>query len=80
MSIRDCPSDPIYTAARHDDKLALIEAFRASCPAPIMFLERHGEDFVPCDSHASPDDPQKFVEVVDDILAGRENRTKLRLA
>ena len=27
----------------HDDKLALIEAFRAHCSAPIVSLERHGE-------------------------------------
>jgi PleD family two-component response regulator len=33
----------------HDDKLALIQSFRAHCPAPILSLERHGEDFVPCD-------------------------------
>jgi hypothetical protein len=43
-------------------------------------LERHGEDIVPSDFHASPDDPEKFIEVVDNILAGRENRTRLRLA
>jgi len=63
-----------------DDKLALIEAFRSGCSAPILSLERHGEDFVPCDYHASPDAPEKFIEVVENILAGRENRTKLRLA
>jgi hypothetical protein len=58
----------------------LIETFRANCPAPILSLERHGEDIVPSDFHASPDDPEKFIEVVDNILAGRENRTRLRLA
>src|SRR3954451_24647960 len=39
----------------YDDKLALIEAFRAHCPAPILSLERHGEQSVQCDYHASPD-------------------------
>src|SRR5438309_2504715 len=61
------------------DKLELIDSFRANCPAPILSLERHGEDFVPCDYHASPDNPEKFVQVVESILAGRENRNKLRL-
>jgi DNA-binding NtrC family response regulator len=64
----------------HDDKLQLIELFRANCPAPILSLERHGEDFVPADFHASPDDPEKFIEVVGKVLAGEENRTRLRLA
>lgn len=64
----------------HDDKLALIQSFRAHCPAPILSLERHGEHYVPCDYHASPDDPAKFLETIDNILAGREQRTKLRLA
>jgi hypothetical protein len=64
----------------HDDKLQLIETFRANCLAPILSLERRGEDLVPSDFHASPDDPEKFIEVVDNILAGRENRTRLRLA
>jgi hypothetical protein len=30
---------------------------------------------VPCDFHASPDDPEKFLKVVDDIFTGRENRS-----
>ena len=64
----------------HDDKLALIESFRTHCPAPIVSLERHGEHFVPCDYHASPDDPERFLEIIDNILAGRENRAKIRFA
>jgi len=52
------------------DKLELIKLFRANCPAPILSLERNGEDFVPCDFHVSADDPEKFVQVVDNILAG----------
>ena len=64
----------------HDDKLQLIETFRANCPAPILSLERHGEDFVPADFHASPDDPDTFIEVVGRVLAEEENRTRPRLA
>jgi len=64
----------------HDDKLVLIEAFHKHCSAPIVSLERHGENFVPCDYHASPDDPEKFLEMIENILAGRESRAKLRLA
>jgi DNA-binding NtrC family response regulator len=63
----------------HDDKLALIESFRAHCPAPIVSLERHGENAVPCDYHASPDNPEKFLEIIDNILAGREPRTRIGL-
>ncbi len=63
----------------HDDKVALIESFHAHCPAPILSLERHGEHFVPCDFHASPDDPVTFLEVVSNILAGKDERGKLRL-
>jgi DNA-binding response OmpR family regulator len=64
----------------YDDKLALIESFRTHSPAPILSLERHGEDFVPCDYHASPDDPAKFLETIENILNGREHRAKPRLA
>jgi DNA-binding response OmpR family regulator len=64
----------------YDDKLALIESFRAHCPAPILSLERHGEDFVPCDYHASPDDPGKFIETIENVLNGREQRARPRLA
>jgi len=64
----------------HDDKLALIEAFRAHCAAPIVSLERHGEDLVPCDYRASPDNPEKFLEIIENILAERENRAKTRFA
>jgi DNA-binding NtrC family response regulator len=60
------------------DKLHLIGAFRGSCPAPILSLERIGEKQVQCDFHASPDDPENFLQVVDDILSGRENRSEQR--
>jgi DNA-binding NtrC family response regulator len=60
------------------DKLHLIETFRKNCPAPILSLARHGEDMLPCDFHASPDEPAEFLRVVDDILAGRENLSEQR--
>ena len=62
------------------DKLSLVKTFRENCSAPVLSLERHGDDFVESDFHASPDDPERFIEVVDDILAGREQRSKLRPA
>ena len=62
------------------DKLHLIKTFRESCPAPILSLERHGEERVLADFHASPDDPHQFLIVVDDILAGREGRSSQRPA
>jgi CheY-like chemotaxis protein len=54
----------------HKDKLHLIETFRHNCPAPILCLARFGETQVPGDFHASPDDPVRFLKVVDDIMAG----------
>jgi DNA-binding response OmpR family regulator len=60
------------------DKLHLIETFRGSCAAPILSLERIGEPQVQCDFHASPDDPAEFLQVVDGILAGHENRSQPR--
>ena len=62
------------------DKNELIRTFRSNCPAPILSLERHGEVVVPCDYHASPDNPEKFVETIDAILSGREQRSKQRPA
>ncbi len=52
-----------------DDKLELIKAFREHCPAPILSLERFGEDPVPSDFHDTPDDPEKFLKTVDAILS-----------
>ena len=54
------------------DKLHLIKTFRENCAAPILSLERINEKHVPCDFYASPDDPERFLKVVDEILAGRE--------
>lgn len=61
-----------------DDKLSLVKTFRENCSAPVLSLERRGEDFIQCDFHASPDDPEKFINVVDDILAGRDLHSKQR--
>jgi DNA-binding NtrC family response regulator len=55
------------------DKLHLIKTFRENCPAPIVSLQRIGEIQPPCDFHASPDDPEKFLKVVNSILAGGQN-------
>lgn len=62
------------------DKLSLIKTFRENCSAPILSLERHGDDFVQCDFHASPDDPAKFITVIDDILARKEERSRQQRA
>lgn len=61
-----------------EDKLSLVKTFRDNCPAPVLSLERHGERFVQCDFHSSPDEPETFIEAVDDILAGRDLRSKQR--
>ena len=50
------------------DKEELIRTFRENCPAPILSLERHGEERILCDFHASPDDPEDFLATVDKIL------------
>jgi DNA-binding response OmpR family regulator len=57
------------------DKLHLIKTFHENCSAPILSLERRGEEEVPSDFHASPDDPAKFLQVVDDILSGLQERS-----
>jgi len=51
------------------DKQELIRTFRQNCAAPILSLERHGEEKVPCDFHASPDQPEEFLATVERILA-----------
>ena len=50
------------------DKHELIKTFRQNCAAPILSLERHGEEKIPCDFHASPDEPDDFLETVERIL------------
>jgi DNA-binding NtrC family response regulator len=50
------------------DKLALIETFRKHCNAPVVSLERPGEERVQCEFHVSPDDPEQLLEKVDGIL------------
>ena len=62
------------------DKLSLIKTFRENCPAPILSLERRGEDRVHADFHASPDDPEQFLALIDNILAVKEEPSRLRLA
>jgi|SRR5689334_21861591 DNA-binding NtrC family response regulator len=60
------------------DKLELIETFRENCPAPILSLERHGEERVPSDFHASPDDPERLMKTVDRILAVSKDDSQSR--
>jgi DNA-binding response OmpR family regulator len=61
------------------DKKELIRTFRANCPAaPILSLERPGEVVVASDYHASPDNPEKLLEIIDGIVSGREQRSKPR--
>lgn len=62
------------------DKKELIRTFRSNCAAPILSLERHGEVVVPCDYHATPENPEKFLETIDAILSGHEQRPKQRHA
>ena len=50
------------------DKLELIRTFRQNCAAPILSLERHGEEKVAGDFHASPDEPEEFLATVEQIL------------
>jgi DNA-binding response OmpR family regulator len=51
------------------DKLELIKTFRKSCQSPILSLERHGEEKVRCDFHASPDEPEEFLATVERIVS-----------
>ncbi len=50
------------------DKQELIKTFRRNNSAPILSLERRGEEKVPCDFHASPDEPEDFLATVEKIL------------
>lgn len=53
------------------DKNELIRTFRGNCPAPILSLTRHGDDFVSCDYHVSPYEPEELLSMIGRIL--REN-------
>ena len=57
------------------DKEELIRTFREHCPAPILSLERHGEERIVCDFHASPDDPENFLATVASILDGHNGNS-----
>jgi len=47
------------------DKQQLVNHFRQNCPAPILSLERGGEQrFEDCDFHVSPDRPEQLLEKV----------------
>ena len=51
-----------------NDKLALIGRFKEHCPAPILSLDRAGEPAVDADYHATPDNPERLLQVVSSIL------------
>lgn len=47
------------------DKQELVTHFRQNCPAPILSLERGGEErFADCEFHVSPDRPEQLLEKV----------------
>jgi DNA-binding response OmpR family regulator len=50
------------------DKAALIQTFRKNCAAPIVCLERVGEERAPCDFHLSPEHPEELLREVESIL------------
>ncbi|HET9283435.1 MAG TPA: hypothetical protein VFR24_15885 [Candidatus Angelobacter sp.] len=50
------------------DKQALIQTFKENCPAPVLSLERTGEERVSCDFHVSPDRPEELLEKVATII------------
>lgn len=51
------------------DKQELINTFRKNCPAPILSLERYGEEKIRCDFHATPDQPEAFLQTVAEIFS-----------
>src|ERR1041385_4328019 len=59
----------------HEDKKELIALFRAHCPAPILSLLRDGEQIVDgAEYQASPDDPNRLIEVIEEIIRNRSRR------
>ncbi len=59
----------------HEDKKELIALFRSHCHAPILSLLREGEEIVDgADYQASPDDPKKLIEVIQEIIPNRSRR------
>jgi len=50
------------------DKQELIKTFRESCPAPILSLERIGEDAVASDYRVYPDNPEELLRTVSRIV------------
>ena len=51
-----------------EDKEELIRTFKETCPAPILSLERVGEERVQADYHAAPDNPEQLLRTVEKIL------------
>jgi CheY-like chemotaxis protein len=55
------------------DKEALIETFRANCPAPILALKRHGEAPVRGADFEIEPQPQALLDLVSKITSGQGN-------
>jgi len=51
------------------DKQELIRTFRETCAAPILSLDRIGEERVQSDFYANPYDPEELLKIVEKILS-----------
>jgi DNA-binding response OmpR family regulator len=56
------------------DKEALIQEFRAHCPAPVIALTRINEPRVRGADYQSEPDPKILVALMERILSGKERR------
>ena len=56
------------------DKEALIQEFRANCPAPVIALTRINEPKVRGADYQSETDPKLLVALIERILSGKERR------
>jgi DNA-binding response OmpR family regulator len=52
----------------HEDKIALIHAFRENCDAPILSLQRKDEEPVPRDFNVSACSPEELIKKVESIV------------
>lgn len=51
------------------DKAAMIQVFQENCNAPILSLERPGEERVRCDFHVPSEHPEELLNKVKSILS-----------
>jgi hypothetical protein len=53
----------------HKDKVHLMTVFREMCSAPILALQRHGDQYLDgADAHVYPDDIETLLQTVDNVL------------